>query len=327
MSGSLLLLLLQHSDGGPGVLLGRTLKSWLGRPLDRLLARRVLVEIEPAVEWSPCVDCDHGCDSCPILQDSEALVAVCPYDSRRDEILDADDVRAFEIDVENLCRAMRDDTGLIGEDSAQIAESTWFLGTLSRSGQSPLAVVLAFRLQDRSALDLLFWIKSLVGLDAVIVTTARPPVTIRQQFLSANLPLVYVADALTGTDPTKPLSLDSRRLAVPAPASGVRLVVRTAERTAAFDGQPVHLAPQPFALLELLARKAVTDRTRLQRRDIEDALFGTAIHGHDVSDIIRRLRESFVPFVGGAAQAKQLIDNKKRLGYLLNLQPAEIDLV
>ena len=65
----------------------------------------------------------------------------------------------------------------------------------------------------------------------------------------------------------------------------------------------------------------------MQRRDIEDALFGNAAHGHDVSDIIRRLRESFAPFVGGAAQAKRLIENKARLGYLLNLQPAEIDLV
>jgi hypothetical protein len=76
-----------------------------------------------------------------------------------------------------------------------------------------------------------------------------------------------------------------------------------------------------------LARTAVTDRVRLQRRDIEDVLFGKAAHGHDVSDIIRRLRESFVPFVGGAAQAKQLIENKSRLGYHLNLQPAEIDLI
>jgi DNA-binding response OmpR family regulator len=91
--------------------------------------------------------------------------------------------------------------------------------------------------------------------------------------------------------------------------------------------QPAHLPPQPFDLLVLLARRAVTDRVRLQRRDIEDVLFGKAAHGHDVSDIIRRLRKSFAPFVGGADQAKQLIENKSRLGYLLKLEPAEIDLV
>ena len=327
MSADLPLLLLRHSDGGPGVLPGRTLKPWLGRPLDRLLARRVLVELEPAVEWPPCADCDQGCDSRPILRDGERLIAACPYDGRRDDFLSTDDVRAFSIDVENLCCAIRNDTGLIGEDVSQIADGVWLLGTLPRNGQTPLAAVLAFRLQDRDAADLLFRIKTQVRLDAVVVTTAEPSAAIRHRFLTTDIALVRAEDALAAIDPAKPFSLDPRRLAVPAGLRGARLIIRTIERTVVVDGQTVHLPPQPFDLLVLLARTALADRTPMQRRDIDDALFGNAAHGHDVSDIIRRLRESFAPFVGGAAQAKRLIENKARLGYLLNLQPAEIDLV
>jgi hypothetical protein len=32
------------------------------------------------------------------------------------------------------------------------------------------------------------------------------------------------------------------------------------------------------------------------------------------------------PLVGGRAQADQLIPNRPRLGYLLNLQPSDIDI-
>ena len=251
----------------------------------------------------------------------------CPYDSRSDEILGPDDIRAFSIDVENLGRAIREDTGLIGDDAAAIADGVWLLGALPRNGQTPLSIVLALRLQDRDAADLLFRIKTQLRLDAVVVTTTTLSLPLRQQFLTADIRVACIADALAANDPARPFSLDLRRLAVPPVLSGARLVIRTAERTVEFDGQPVHLPPQPFDLLVLLARTAVTDRVRLQRRDIEDVLFGKAAHGHDVSDIIRRLRESFTPFVGGAAQAKQLIENKSRLGYLLNLQPTEIDLV
>ena len=327
MSVDLPLLLLQHSDGGPGVVLGRTLRPWLGRPLDRLLARRVLVELEPVGEWTPCTDCDRGCDSRVILRNVDCLIAACPHDSRSDEILGPDDLRAFSIDVENLGRAIREDTGLIGDDAAEIADGVWLLGALPRNGQTPLSIVLALRLQDRDAADLLFRIKTQLRRDGVVVTTTAPSAVIRQQFLTADIPLVSVADALAETDPQRPFSLDPRHLAVPAGLRGVRLIIRTRERTVVFDGQPLHLAPQPFDLLVLLARRGLTDRTPMQRRDIEDALFGTATHGHDVSDIVRRLRESFGPFIGGIAQAKRLIENKPRLGYLLNLRRSEIDLV
>ena len=166
------------------------LKTWLGKPLDRLLARRVLVEFEPVGEWPPCPDCDQGCDSRPILHGGERLIAACPYDGRRDEILATDDVRAFSIDVENLCRAIREDTGLIGDDSAEIAGGAWLLGELSRNGQTPLTVVLAFRLRDQDAADLLFRIKTQLRRDGVVVTTTAPSAAIRQQFLTADIPLV-----------------------------------------------------------------------------------------------------------------------------------------
>ncbi len=290
------------------------------------MARRVLVELEPAVEWPPCADCDQGCDSRTILQDGERLIAACPFDARRDDILSTDDVRAFGIDAETLCRAVRDDTGLVGEEAAEIAEGAWLLGALPRNDQAPLAVVLAFRLQDRDAADLLFRIKALLRLDAVVVTTTAPSAAIRQAFLTADIPLLAAAELLCGADPLKPFALNPARLAAPPDPRGARLILRTMERTVVFAGVPVHLAPQPFDLLVALARTALDDRKPMQRRDIEDALFGTAAHGHDISDIVRRLRQSLAPPAGGRAQAEQLIQNKRRLGYLLNLQPAEIDL-
>ena len=50
------------------------------------------------------------------------------------------------------------------------------------------------------------------------------------------------------------------------------------------------------------------------------------VHGHAVSDIVRRLRQAFAPFVGGKSGAEALIENRNRFGYRLALQPREIDL-
>ena len=79
-----------------------------------------------------------------ILRDADRLIAACPYDSRRDETLTTDDVRVFGINAENLCRAIREDTGLIGDDVAEIADSVWLLGELPRNGQTPRLVVWLF---------------------------------------------------------------------------------------------------------------------------------------------------------------------------------------
>jgi DNA-binding response OmpR family regulator len=179
---------------------------------------------------------------------------------------------------------------------------------------------------DYDAADLLQRIKIRCGRDAAAVTATMPGSAVRQQFLTADIPLLSVMEVLSGADPAKPFALNPARLAAPPDPRGARLVIRTMERTVVFDGHSVPLAPQPFDLLVVLADRALDDRTPMQRREIENALFGAAAHGHDVSDIVRRLRDSLAPLVGGRAQADQLIPNKPRLGYLLNLRPSDIDI-
>lgn len=327
MTESLSRLLLRLSDAGSIVVSGRTLSPWLGRPVEGLLGRRVLVEVEPVTEWAPCSDCDQGCESRTILSRGDGLIAACPHDSRHDEMLSHDDVRAFGIDIESLCHAVRNDTCLDGDDVTRITECAWLLGSLQRAGRSPLSVVLAFALQSQNAADLLFRIRTQLRLDATVVSNGSPSVSVRQQFMDAGINLIPAEDALAENDDRRPFALDPHRLTRPAGGASVRLVIRTAERTVTFDGQPLHVAPQPFDLLVLLARHALSNPLRLHPRDIENALFGTAVHGHSVTDIVRRLRDAFAPFVGGRAAADSLIDNKPRHGYRLALQPHEIDLV
>ena len=327
MTESLSRLLLRLSDAGPAVLSGRTLAPWPGRAIEALLGRRVMVEMEPLTEWTPCSDCDQGCESRAILSHGGGLIAACPHDSRRDEALTADDVRAFAVDIANLCQAIRKDTGLGGGDIFRITDDAWALGTIDRPGQSPLAVVLVFDLQSRNVADLILLIRNRLRLDAVIVSLALPSPVLREQLLIAGMTIVTAVDALADNDVLRPFALDPHRLTRPAGGAPARLVIRMAERTVTFDGHLVHLAPQPFALLALLAQHAIGDRKRVQRRDIEDALFGRAVHGHDVSDIVRRLRASLTPFVGGRDGAHALVENKRPLGFRLALEPHEIDLV
>jgi hypothetical protein len=85
------------------------------------------------------------------------------------------------------CHAIREDTGLIGDDVAELADGAWLLGELARNGQTVRSVVLALRLQDRDAADLLFRIKTELRLDVVVVTTTLST-PLRQQFLTADIP-------------------------------------------------------------------------------------------------------------------------------------------
>ncbi len=102
MTDSLTALLLRRSEGGCPLLLGGQAKSHFGRAFDRLLARRVLVELAPATEWPVCGTCECGMDARVIREINGELRALCFLDSACDAILIPDDLRAFRIDPEHL---------------------------------------------------------------------------------------------------------------------------------------------------------------------------------------------------------------------------------
>ena len=115
-------------------------------------------------------------------------------------------------------------------------------------------------------------------------------------------------DALLPADPAAELHLDLSTVLHGRLHAKPRLVIRQKARSVVLDGNNVVVPPQPFDLLVLLVGRVLENGGHANPRDIEDALFPGMVHGHAVTDIVRRLRLAFAPFGGGKSNAEALIE-------------------
>ncbi|MGE3293534.1 MAG: hypothetical protein AB7I59_03180 [Geminicoccaceae bacterium] len=242
-----------------------------------------------------------------------------------DQAVDPRCLQQFEIDPGALAACLADAATLSGPIE-QIDSQLVSLGCLER-GTTAMPVLLAWHLLDHAVETLARTVRQLVVTRPVLLLTP----TRRDLGLEANRALQdqglqhAVVEALLPPEPVVGFRLDLAAVCG-RPLVAPRLVIRKTVRSVVLDGAKVTVAPQPFELLVLLATRALENSTHASRRDIYDALFQDNVHGHDVSDIVRRLRQAFVPLVGGKGRAAALIENKNRFGYRLALQSAEIDL-
>ena len=311
-SHALLRSLLRQSDRHPvGHLDGIDLDGADPGLIERLLARGVLREIRRL---------DRVGDLA-VAQDGPACWALSVDGDEADQEIDPRGLRQFEIDPSALATFIAGAAGIAGPVE-QVDRQLTSLGRLEK-GTVATAVFLAWNLHDRSVHMVGRSIRQLVPVGPVILLTP----TLRDLGLEASRALdergirQAAVDALLPPHPTAELHLDLITVLHGRPRAEPRLVVRQKARSVVLDGTNVVVPPQPFDLLVLLAGRALQDGTHANRRDIENTLFPGAVHGHDVSDIVHRLRGAFAPLVGGAEAAKEFVVNKPRCGYRLSLAP------
>ena len=312
-SRALLRSLLRQSDRHPvGRLDGVDLEGADPRLVERLLARGVLREVQPL----------GHVDDRVVAVSSRGCQAVSIDGGEADADIDPRTLRQLEIDLPALAELVGHSAGLVGPIE-RIDQRLISLGRLSAA-----AVFLARNLRDAVVPEVARSIRQLIGSGAAVLLTP----TERELGLEARRMLddgrirLAAVETLLPDVPSAELHLDLAAALHDDRREAPRLVIRRQARTVRLDGTDVPVAPQPFDLLVVLADEALEARRHLQRRDIEDRLFGKSVHGHDVSDIVRRLRDALAPAVGGKDAAARLIENKPRLGYRLALEPHEIDL-
>jgi hypothetical protein len=323
VSESLACRLLRLSSGGLSLILsGRTLKDHLGPELDRALGRRVLVELPSLDEWPPCAGCDQGCEARPIRELDGWLVAMCPHDSTSDEVLTGNDVRQFRVEAEELCLAIREDSGLGGDGPKQLAPGIWLISHASHQHAPPRVIFVAFE-TDLGAAAILAMLKRVADPRPVsLLLAGHVDLELRLALEDAGIVALPVSELLVN-DSTAPFQLDTALLTSSRPKP--RLVLRRSDQSVTFDGASKVLSDQSFNLLLVLAKEAQAGRPHVENRSIEDELWATAIEGQ-VGDAIRRLRDALASVLGGRKQANKLVRNRPGK-YFINMDFAVIEII
>ena len=317
--------LLRLSGAGlPTILSGRALKDHIGPALEHALGRRLLVELRNLDEWSPCPGCDQECEARPIRELDGRLVAMCPYDSTSDEILSDDDVRQFQLDVEELCLAIRDDSGLCGDGPTEIADRVWLIGRTSQDETPSRCIFLAFDTSLSPPAATVAVIKRTAGSRGVALLLINDAdLEVRLALEDAAILAMPILEMLAN-DAEISFRLDLGRLG--SEPWLPRLMLRRADRSVTLDDNSVCLSPLLFKLMLFLVTEAQAGRPLVENRFIERKVWSTAIDSRQVADAIRRLRNELAPLLGGRERVRRLIQNKPG-SYLIDLNTAAIEIV
>src|SRR6056297_3490024 len=128
MTETILRLLTRLSEAGEDAILPCELAApFFGPGFDRLLKKRVLVELAPLSDWEVCDACECGLPCRPIRKVGDAFRAECPLDRRHDVDLTKEDLRVFRIGGEALASIIGVAAGL-GVAPKLAAEKVWRLG-------------------------------------------------------------------------------------------------------------------------------------------------------------------------------------------------------
>ena len=111
------------------------------------------------------------------------------------------------------------------------------------------------------------------------------------------------------------------------PAVPFRLVIYTGARLAELDRRPIPLSEQELRLLLLLADRVTDPPTYVSEREIDKQIWGEQIGNvaRVARDVVRELRDALAEGAPDRDAARNLIVNKRRLGWRLALSRSEID--
>ena len=322
-AAGLIRLLLQQSDRHPIRSIGAAdLQPYDPRFVRTLRNLGVLTERE-----------DLRDDGVTVLQVvDDALIAVDPETGACERYEDALDVQSFDIDIGAICRAIREQSGLVGPGPSAISPRVWRLGRYVRQGRTA-EICLLRRLREEAAQEIVDHVRGAVDTEAAVtlISLGRsdlPSAVARQ--LDGMRMTVVVAENLMGHDPTAPFSmnLDRIRLASSTPAVDTRLVVDRTGLRVIFDGGEISIEPRDFDAFVLLAEEAADAGGWVLRDSISASVrasTGRDSNPEQADRCINRLRAAFRNSASLIEVPRHaFIETKPKVGYRLTLATSEI---
>ncbi|MFB3882433.1 MAG: transcriptional regulator [Armatimonadota bacterium] len=330
--------LLEYLDAEPQpVLSGADLESLPAGALDALLSERLLVELAPLDDLATC---ECAVDAChrAIHRDGTKAWAICASGLAEPHEMDPQHLRQFRIEVPEFHRLLRAANKLTGEEITPYSNTLCFLGRMQAAGRD-MPVVLARMLRPQSAESLLYEVQGRLKEGRVLVLTPMPrllDLLAVQRFQAAGLVLASISRLLA--EPPA-LVLDHRKLDLmlrptgAGPSRDTVLQLDVGRSLCHFRGAPVDLARMPFGVLVLLATEAQAGSGWLSRDRIfehcwhDDWARGVPPNEEQVTKVVSDVRNA-LRAAGrmSAAEARQLVQTKSKVGYRLNLRSEEIHL-
>lgn len=313
-------LLLRRIDRHPiGIVDGNDLVDIDRATVDLFLARRLLVERAPLGDIGGRV----------IQQDGERTTAVD---------IDGEDVardvsplalRHYDIEIEEVCGAIRKGAGLAGLPVEAIGANTYWLGALGTgSRRIEYYVARLFRADD--AVDRALALKARSNGQSLVVftpTSRELPARVQRQLLSEKISIASIEGALV-TDASHPFEIALPAVAWNTETATVRLSVDVAGKIARFDGKDLPLTNREFAVLVALANERVEGDGYVSRDRLAEALSAAAPQGERNDEQIEKVTSSLrrklrTAGVGMAEDARAPIKSGRGLGYRLDF-PATV---
>ena len=322
-AAELIRLLLQQSDRHPIRSIGAAdLQPYDQRFVRSLRNLGVLTEREDLP--------DDGVTVLQVVDD--ALITVDPETGACERHDDALDVQTFDIDFAEICRAIREQSGLEGPGPTMISTRVWRLGRSPRHGRVA-EICLVRRLREETAQEIVDHVRGAIDTESAVALISLGrcdlPTPVARQ-LDALRMTVAVADDLMGHAPGTPLAmdLDRIRVATSLPTVDTRLLVDRTGRRVIFEGVELTIEPRDFDVFVLLAEEAAAAGGWVLRDSI--AATSRARTGQDsnleqVDRSINRLRDVFrkEPRLTGVPK-NGFIATKSKVGGRLTLAASEI---
>ncbi|UOM36623.1 hypothetical protein [Acuticoccus sp. I52.16.1] len=265
----------------------------------------------------------------------DALVTVDAETGECERHEDTLDVRTFDIDIAALCRAIREQSELVGPGPTLMSSRVWRLGRHDRHGRSA-EICLVRRLREDTAQEIVDHLRGAIDGEVPIALiglgSSNMPTAVTRQLEVLRIAVARAEDLL-GDCPDRPFALDLDRIRVPtAPQSKTsRLQIDRIGRRALFDGVELDVEPRDFDSLVLLAEEAVAAGGWVPREGLSATLQASTrrVGNPEQADrCINRLRDSFrkdtrlkgVPRNG-------FIERKSKVGARLDLDSSEISFI
>jgi DNA-binding winged helix-turn-helix (wHTH) protein len=321
MTNSLPKLLLQLSEvAQPALLAGRQAKPYFGPAFDRLLDSGVLIEETVADCWPVCASCECDLDARPIEATGVGFLAPCPLDRRNDAVLDADDLRMFQLIPDALLNEIATRSGLPATPVV-ITPNVWLVDT----GAADRCVFLTTAVRAVTEVGFVDLALRLAHGRGITVVVPRIPDLNRANLERAGMHVVERDDVLVINDATPLPTLDLARL-VPGAEAPDLVLTRSRLSVRLFDAKRA-LPQRPFDLLWFLAERAKAGRALCERRVVEKGVWPTTtVARNAVADAVRDLRHQLAQFPVTTMKPEELIETRTGKGYLITLPAADIRL-
>lgn len=249
------------------------------------------------------------------------------------DIVTQDDLRQFRIDLTAVCRQVRKANRIEGPPVEPLGPFALRIGAVG-SGSRRRQYFLARALRVKNALDIAYAIRGQAddGIVVILTPTERDlPSSVIKLLRSTQIEIMSI-DAHLDDSATEPFTLKSLSAPDGRPRKNSLLNIDTGGHRASFHGADVSLTPRELNVLVVLANEAAHVAGIVNRDTLLDCLRGAddneEVASEQLEKVISKLRTALTSAAGLPREyGRQLVISKRTVGYRLNLQCEEIQVI